>query len=646
MEITSLIQQKVKEAIRNEYGVEIEKVMIEHPEDGKFGDYATSVALELTKTVKQSPITIANSICYRLDIKSMTFSCSGKDVQIFSNIEVAAPGFINFKLSDLWLQNVLHQASEVSVGYGSSTSGQGERVALEHSNVNPNKAAHIGHLRNACIGQFVERVYEFLDYDVEVQYYCNDVGVQVATSSMGLDKIKDISPFSYSKYDHYAWDVYAKMETLIEEDGNLKKERENLLIKLDDPDSPEFKRQKDLAKKILVEQLKTFQNLGFDYDVVVNESDIIASKIWEKAFGLLKKNENVYLADDGLSKGCWLVKMSPDDKDDRKVNNDGKKVPEHVEEDKIIVRSNGVPTYTGKDIAYHMWKFGLLDMDFSYEKFDYGTQVKPLWTTSSKKSTEKVSFTGVSIVLDVIDGHQTYAIDAVKKSLKYLGYKDKAERMTHINYGFAYLSPKTASNLGIDTSDNKSQYAMSGRKGWGIKIDDFIRMVDEKIKLEHGTSSGLQDVRNGAIKFEMLKYNTFQDIVFDLDTALNIKGFSGPYIQYTHARASSIIEKSNFTGVANDVYHVNLEDKEREVLRCLYKFPEIVDRSAVSFAPNLVCNYLFELCQHYNHLYNDLSILNAPKESQREFRILLTFGVKQILKTGLFLLGINAPDRM
>ncbi len=643
MEISSLIQQKIKEAVKDEYSLGVEDVMVEHPENEAFGDYATNVALELAKSLKQSPMTIAKSICYRLGAESMTFSCNGSEAPIFSNIEVAIPGFINFKLSDLWLQNVLHEASGGSVGYGSQASEQGNRVALEHSNVNPNKAAHIGHLRNACIGQFVERVYEFLGYDVEVQYYCNDVGVQVATSSMGVDKVKDISPSSYDKYDHYAWDVYAKMETLIGENEDLKKERENLLMKLDDPDSVEFKRQKELAKKILVEQLKTFQNLGFNYDVVVNESDIIASKIWEKAFGLLKKNENVYLASEGPSKGCWLVKMGQDgEKDDRAE----KKAPEEVEVDKIIVRSNGVATYTGKDIAYHMWKFGLLGVDFSYEKFDYGTQVKPLWSTSSRKSTEKISFTGVDVVLDVIDVRQTYAMEAVKKSLMYLGYKDKAEKMTHINYGFAYLSPATAKRLGIDTSDNKSQYAMSGRKGWVIKIDDFINMVDDKIMSEHGISPVLKDVRNGAIKFEMLKYNTFQDIVFDLDTALNIKGFSGPYIQYTYARTSSIIEKSTYVGVGDYIYHPNLEDKEREVLRCLYKFPEIVERSAASFAPNLVCNYLFELCQHYNQLYNDLPILNAPEESQRGFRIQLSFGVKQILKSGLFLLGINAPDRM
>ncbi|OGC49025.1 arginine--tRNA ligase [candidate division WWE3 bacterium RIFCSPLOWO2_01_FULL_37_15] len=648
MDIQSVLEQYIRKAVKQKYNVELEKIHLEHPENEKWGDYATNVAMELAKEVKQSPMEIAKNICYEIRGYELSITEIDKKYKIFDNVDFVQPGFINFKLSKEWLFNVLYLILADPEDYGSSELGNKKRIALEHSNVNPNKAAHIGHLRNACLGQFLERTYEFLGYHVEVQYYTNDLGVQVATSSMGMEKIQDVKPSGYKKYDHYAWDVYSKMESLINESDELKKERESIMQKLEDPTTAESIKQKELAQKILVEQLKTFQYLGVDYDVVVYESDIIALKMWEKAFEKLKQNENVYYAAEGKSSGCWLVKVSNSPgskKDNQEIE---------IEEDKIIVRANGVPTYTGKDIAYHMWKFGLIGIDFGYKKADFGTQSKDLWLTTSKSDGQKnVSFSGVDRVLDVIGDEQTYAMEVVKKSLAYLGYKEESENMTHVNYGFVYLSPKTAQNLGIDTSDGKERYGMSGRKGWGIKIDDFIDLVDEKLMSDHGEFEALKDVRSGAIKFEMLKFNTFQDVVFDLDSALNVKGFSGPYIQYTYARTNSVLERTNWMFDKSLVgYHLdllsnsNLNDKEISVLRYLYKFPEVVARSALEFAPNILCNYLYDLCQRFNTFYNELSILNAPDEFSKEFRLMLTSSINRVLSNGLFLLGITAPRKM
>ena len=196
----------------------------------------------------------------------------------------------------------------------------------------------------------------------------------------------------------------------------------------------------------------------------------------------------------------------------------------------------------------------------------------------------------------------------------------------------------------------KTRYGMSGRKGWGIKIDDFVDMVDEKLQVEHGAFPALKNVRNGAIKFEMLKYNTFQDLVFDLDAALNIKGFSGPYLQYTHARAHSVMEKAGYIYDPNlyqyDAKSVILDARELSIMRWLQRYPEVVPEAADKFAPNLMCTYLFELAQRFNLFYNDLSILGADTPQQRNFRLLLTKCVADVMKSGLFLLGISAPERI
>jgi len=652
MDIKSILEQYIRKAVKQKYDVEMEKVHLEHPENEKWGDYATNVAMELAKVVKHNPLEIAKSICYEIGGYELSITEIDKKFKIFESVDFAPPGFINFKLSKEWLYSVLYLVLADPDDYGSSDLGNKKRIALEHSNVNPNKAAHIGHLRNACLGQFIERVYEFLGYHVEVQYYTNDLGIQVATSSMGIEKIRDVKPSSYKKYDHYAWDVYSRMESLINENTDLKKERESVMVKLEGSSSSEALKQKELAQKILVEQLKTFRNLGVDYDVIVYESDIIALKMWEKAFEKLKRNENVYYATEGKSAGCWLVRVS-DSAGDKTTAKDLKGENE-IEEDKIIVRANGVPTYTGKDIAYHMWKFGLIGIDFGYKKADFGTQEKDLWLTTSKGDGQKnVSFSGVDVVLDVIGGEQTYAMEVVKKSLAFLGFKEESQNMTHVNYGFVYISPNTAQKLGIDTSDGKEKYGMSGRKGWGIKIDDFIDMVDEKLMVQHGEFEALRDVRTGAVKFEMLKFNTFQDVIFDLDSALNVKGFSGPYIQYTYARTNSVLEKTNWMfdksliGYNLDLLSgSNLNPKEISVLRCLYKFPEIVTRSALEFAPNILCNYLYDLCQRFNTFYNELSILNAPNEFSKESRLMLTSSINRVLNKGLFLLGITAPRKM
>lgn len=641
--ISDLLQTKINLAVKECYDLDLKSqdIVIEHPNNTEFGDYSSSIALMLAKQLKTSPLDIATTLISKITENNINFELNGEQVNIFENISVAKPGFINFTLSQKWLLNELNSILNLKEDYGSINIGKNKNIALEHSNVNPNKAAHIGHLRNAVLGQFVERVYEFLGYNVEVQYYVNDLGVQVSTSLMGTRLINNVSPSDFDKFDHYAWEVYSMMESKISDSTELQQQRLNILKNLENYDSTDALDQEKLVNKILDSQLQTFSNLDIDYDVLVHERDIVQLKFWEEAFEQLKKNSNVYKAESGMSKGCWLVKFKDSSSKESTTNT-------QIEKDKIIVRSNGVPTYTGKDISYHLWKFGLLKKDFYYQTANYNTQEKSLFETTSSKNDGQVYNRpkSMDIVLNVIGTEQSYALEVVRQAIEFLGYEEAATNMHHINYGFVYLSPSTAEKLGIDISDNKSKYGMSGRKGWGIKIDDFIDMVDATLQKSFGSFEALHSIRNGAIKFEMLKYNTYQDLIFDLDSALNIHGFSGPYIQYTHARANSVLQKAKLFDEIIENSDIELFDKELEVLRLLYQFGEIVQRSAQEFSPNLLCNYLFELAQKYNSFYNDIKILTEPEKSLKQFRLVLTEATKQVISNGLYLLGIAAPDKV
>lgn len=642
MDIVGLIQERIKVAVKVMYGLGLTEVGVEHPQNSAWGDYSSNVALVQSKALGKSPMVLAKELVAGLKDEFP----SG----IFSAIQVAGPGFINFSLSkQFYLDNMIKILQEQDE-FGKADLGKGSRVALEHSNVNPNKAAHIGHLRNAVIGQFLERAYEFLGYDVIVQYYANDLGVQVSTSLLGVKKLgNNLNRAIYDKFDHYMWDVYAKISQMLEKDEELKKELEVLMEKLDARDSVVSKDQKELSEKVLKDNIASFAALDIDYDLIVYESTIKDMHMWEIAFSELKDNKNVYKAQEGNSAGCWLVKMG----DVEGIRSSNSKVTQHVmEEDKIIVRSNGIPTYTGKDIAYHMWKFGLLGIDFTYRVSALGAQDKLLYETTTQGEIYS-EFSNNSLVLDVIDVRQTYAIDAVRNSLKHLGYKKQAESLKHINYGHVYLSNATAASLGYSVSVGEPQIAMSGRKGVGIKIDDFIEMVDKSLKDAHGDFPNSEYIRNSAIKFDILRYDTFQDVVFDISNALSIKGFTGPYIEYTHARTVSLLEKSGYV-IQKDLLGypdgssegLELGDSAVAVLRTLYRFPEVIQEAAKNYAPNTMCVYLYDLCQKFNSFYNDSPIINAGTSELREFRLLLTAATKQVIKTGLYLLGITAVARM
>jgi arginyl-tRNA synthetase len=429
------------------------------------------------------------------------------------------------------------------------------------------------------------------------------------------------------KFDHFAARVYVELSSKIENDQNLQDKQAEIIEALDHHNEDTSVFVKDIAKKIVQENLKTMADYGVDYDLMVWESDIIKFGFWQKAFEILKSSASFIKIEDGKNAGCYVIK-------------------DVMGDDKVIVKSNGIVTYTGKDIAYHLWKFNLLGSDFRYSDYPTDTQKKKLVSTNSDGEPSQ-DYGRADEVVNIVDVRQSFPQQAVMESLKSLGYQKQADNFHHVGYGVVNLSAKTAQELGVDVSSGKSSFAMSGRKGVGVFADDLLLAMKEKIKKNHPNSPCIDDIAVGAIKYYMLNYNTYSDIAFDFDRALDIYGNSGPYIQYTHARCQSVLDK--VSDVETDLDRdagVELGLIESELLRSLYHFDEAANASGAQYAPNILSNYLFELAKRFNHFYATCPIANCEDQQLKKIRIIICKSSQLILKTGLELLGITAPDKM
>ncbi|PJA41471.1 arginine--tRNA ligase, partial [candidate division WWE3 bacterium CG_4_9_14_3_um_filter_34_6] len=470
---------------------------IEHPADPVNGDYAVNVAMilfadsqinyrELTKPKAGT----AHAVCCNARIikalyKSPRMLADAIVAELSKNlpkymkkIEVAGPGFINIYLTGQFFIDSVVELGSGNISFVPKDYSS-KNISLEHTQINPNKEPHIGHLRNASIGDSLTKILRATGDNVKVQYYQNDIGQQIA--SIILAYKKQFIPYSGSFIDgskkllEWASMAYVDIESRYETDSDLKAEKEAIHIQIAMSGSEISKLAREITDGILKATLEIFGSLDIEYDLIVRESDILKNKLWEDTFKLLKKNDKFYLAKDGDKKGCWLVNM-PDD------------------EDKVIVRSNGIPTYAGNDIAYHLWKFGVLK-DFKYLKLDWDTQSGPLYVTSTDESGSVMNeFSSADEIVNIIDISQTYPQNSVKQALNVLGYSDLAKHYKHVNYGFVFLSIASADELGIEHSKLDKVIKMSGRKGSVISINEFIDLLRTKLELEHGGFDSIDDV--------------------------------------------------------------------------------------------------------------------------------------------------------
>jgi arginyl-tRNA synthetase len=523
-------------------------IAIEYPPDRALGDLATPVAFELARHLRRPPRAIAQDLAARLG--------EGTGLQV-----AAAPnGYLNVFLDRRrFLMERLRPAATAAVDTG--------KTIVEHTAINPNKAAHVGHLRNSALGDTLVRVLRFRGVPVEVQNYIDDTGVQVADVIVGFEQLEhrtldDVRALAEEpRFDYYCWDLYARVTEWFEADPDRLAHRAAALHALEQDGNESAAMAALIADRIVRRHLETMARMNVGYDLLTFESHILALHFWARAFEILKETGAVFLQTRGKLAGCWVMRIQEDAAagpgGDASLADEGGSAEEEPE--KVIVRSNGTVTYVGKDIANQLWKFGLLGRDFHYRIFDRRTN-RRLWATSREATPDEhdaPTFGRAAAVYNVIDVRQSYLQKLLKQALVALGYPSQAERSTHFAYEMVALSPATARLLGYldpeDADPKRTFVEVSGRRGQGVKADDLLdRLVaraESEVAGRNPDLSAEQAARTAAmiavaaVRYFMIKYSRAKVIAFDIDEAMSFEGETGPYLQYAVVRANNIFHK-------------------------------------------------------------------------------------------------------
>ncbi|MGB7294119.1 MAG: arginine--tRNA ligase [Candidatus Aminicenantales bacterium] len=609
-----------------------------------YGDLSLTFPFKLAKKLKADPRKLAQDLLPLLS-----------DLQGVEKVEVAGPGFINLYLDrKAFFRNSLDSID------ASSLSSEHSKVIIEHTNINPNKAAHIGHLRNACLGDTLARCLRYKGETVEVQNYIDDTGVQVVDVVFGLMDLEKMSPADLEhipgKFDYFCWDLYARTVSYLEVHPGAQPRRAEILQKIEQGESPEAAMSQAVSRRIITAHLETMRRIGVNYDLLPCESSILGLKFWEKAFRQLKEKKAVYLSSQGENAGCWVMRLE-----------------EEAEREKIIVRSDGTVTYVGKDIAYQLWKFGLLGQDFYYEPF-LQENGRTIWITTTTPNDHVLAFGRAGQVYNVIDVRQSYLQKIVVQGLRSLGYLEQAGKSIHYSYEMVALSPKSLQELGYEVSENekdRSFLEVSGRKGLGVKADDLLdRLADKALveveKRNPDLPAGQRDaisrqIACGALRYFMLKFARNSVVVFDFEEALSFEGESGPYLQYTYVRLNSIFKKledraglgpSELEALRNrvDIPVSRLQESEAgnfwDLMLYAAQLEEIILHAVYSLEFSHLAKFTFNLCQKTNAYYHLYSILGEADPELRNIRILTIDTIRKILRKALSLMGIPLPEKM
>ena len=591
-----------------------------------FGDVTCNVSFLLAKHLKKKPYEVAKIISekYRPYL--------GKLIQ---KVDAHQSGYINFFANYSQLNAIILKAS-VKDNYGFLDLGKKSRIVVEHTSVNPNKALHIGHVRNIILGDTIARILRQTNFDVKVLNYIDDSGLQVADIILGF-KYGGFSenPPTGQKFDQYCGDVvYVKTTEKYFSNPDLEETRKKVIQSLEDEKSDIAKFAEKITKKVLSEQLKTCWKLSASYDCLNFESQIIRSGLWKQVFEKMKEMKLTYLEKEGKNANCWVIKG------------------EKNEEDKVLVRSNGTATYIAKDIPYAAWKLGLLPDPFYYTHYATQENGKILWQTTLDKSTESKQDFTADKVLTIIDSRQSRLQKIITNLMS--KFKSDEKAYVHLGYESVTLSSTTAKTLGIDTQGKTSQ--MSGRKGLYVNADSIIDLLEKKTfeetkkrnpELDEKILQQIaHDVAVGTIRYEMIKQDLDKIITFDLSKSMSLEGDTAPYIQYTHARASRILEKAGF--VPNFGVSFELLDNEFEIalIKQIGKFDLQIADAANNFSPKVIARYCYTLAVTFNAFYEHVKVLDDKNKSLINERLCLVSSFKSTIHNALGLLGILSPNMM
>ena len=669
-ELQETLRQKVCETAQSAFGIDLGQVVSEVPPKIELGDAAFPAAFELAKLIKQqtgekkNPREIAE-----------TFKAELEKFDFVERIEVAGPGYLNvfYDRSKFIVENAYsHPLPKLK----SSESADAPKICVEHTSVNPNKAAHIGHVRNSVLGDTFQRILRANGNRVEVQNYIDNTGVQVADVVVGfiyiehrdLEAIKSLDAQLTDQgktFDYYCWDLYAKVGVAYQTDENLKAKRPEVLHLIEEGNNETALLADYVATRNVECITKTMDRLSIRYDLLPRESEILHLHFWSKAFEQMKERGVIHLATEGKNVGCWVMAF------DSHSGND-----EH-ESDKILVRSNGTVTYTGKDIAYQMWKLGILGMDFFYKPFFEYPDGKQVWITTANES-EHVDggpvFGHGETVYNVIDTRQSYPQKVVKKGVAAI-YPEKGEAASvHLSYEMVALSPAAAEELGFAVSDEdrkKPFIEMSGRKGLGVKADDLISRLETNALAEvEARHSDLpleqkQQVAHqlavGALRYFLLKFTRTTIIVFDFKEALSFEGETGAFCQYSAVRANSIFRKLEERNESVETFRSKLSNSQlvSEVLTgesggddiwslitLASRLEETVQQSALQNEPAILAKYTFNLAKAFNLFYHHHKILVEENATKQAVLVVTADLARNALTAALQTMGIEVPERM
>ncbi|HJQ69425.1 MAG TPA: arginine--tRNA ligase [Blastocatellia bacterium] len=661
MSVQEAVREQLSSAIKKLYAIDLTDFTGEIPPRTEMGDLAFPVAFELAKRLKAATGEKHNprQIATRLSMELL----SAKGV---SHVEVAGAGYINVFL------NRAAYLLDVAVKPAPLAPQLGGKIIVEHTAVNPNKAAHIGHLRNAVLGDTTVRMLRAAGEQVEIQNYIDNTGVQVADVVVGfrhldrktLDDIKAIE----GKFDYYCWDLYARVGSFYEEDRARLQHRADTLHEIESGEGETYEMADYISTRILDCHLDTMLRVGVEYDLMPRESDVLHLHLWNRTFELLKERGAIEYETEGKLAGCWVMRAADDD---QKSESEGEQ-----EADKVIVRSNGTVTYTGKDIAFHLWKLGQLGLDFYYKPFRIYPDGAVAWITTSEESDNDPrhpEFGNGAAYFNVIDIGQSYPQHYVKLGVMAVDHDERVERSAHLAYEKVVLTPAAAEQLGQKLSEDDRQrgaVSMSGRKGLGVKADDLIDQLEANALAEVASRHpelGQQEQRDtahkiavGALRYFLLKYSRTSIISFDFKEALAFDGETGPYIQYSVVRANSIFRKLAEAGLELETLDIQAVPRERvaELLRgegaddlwaLVYlaaRFNDVLRGAVAALEPSIVAKWAFQIAQRFNLFYHNYHILSEGDAGRRALLVSITTIVRRQLIAALDVLGIEAPERM
>ncbi|HXL38139.1 MAG TPA: arginine--tRNA ligase [Ktedonobacteraceae bacterium] len=665
--LTALIKQATNSYLIQEHiSLDIEELPIDlrFSAQSNFGDYSMPVMPWASKNrLGRPPLSIAEQLAEAL-----------REVQdpFIDEITVTKPGFLNFRLNRSAVgKTIIEHVLEEGADFGHNDAGKGIKIIVEHTAMNSNKAAHVGHLRNSCLGDTTARMLRSLGYNVEAENYIDDSGAQVADVVVGftllregiLELPKGNQQLPGESFDYFCSRVYVAVGKAYETQPELLELRKTVLYAIEHGSKPKLGPDfpiiaADLSRKIVQAHLTTMSRLNISYDLLTWESAILSSGLWQHVFEMLRERGLIEKPETGPLAGCWVLPFGEGDvqmeEGDRTSN-------------KVLVRRDGTATYSAKDIAFQLWKFGLTDdpkIGVQFKFIPWGRQQdgRMLWSMrppqadfSSEEEGDPKRFGHARRAINVIDVRQSYPQQIVYESLRRLGYTEQADNSLHLAYEVVTLSAATAARLGVDTSDGREFYAMSGRKGIEIKADDLMnaavaRMQEVETKRDLSPEAAAI-LAASAIRYFMIRFNLQQIIALDIDEALRPNGDTGVYLQYAYARANSILrrlQEENYEEPDQlDLLPAQLDQSEWELLRHIDAFPRRLAEASAQLAPNMLASYAYDLASHFSDFYEHTTpILRETNELVKAFRTLLVRATVQTMNNVLRILGFVPLERI